>query len=168
MNVNEIGNTVYNGAVGLGNKISNTVTQGANWLGKSVTWIRENGSAGLQKILRFIRSAWQTISSFVITHKDGLVRAVVNNRYALGLCGALVAGIAIGALGMRELTRRNSANNSEDLNSQRVVLAANEVNDSLESGAVKSDLTSVTEGDFATVTMLGGSSVPEAKSDGDM
>lgn len=106
MNVNEIGNRVYNGAVTTGNAIINMGKQGVEWGGKAVTLIRENGSAGVQKVLRFIGSAWKAVSSFFITHKDGLFSAVQNNRYALGLCGVLVAGIAIGALGAREYSRR--------------------------------------------------------------
>ena len=106
MNVNEIGNRVYNGAAATGNAIINMSKQGVEWGGKAVTLIRENGSAGVQKVLRFIGSAWKAISSFFITHKDGLFTAVQNNRYALGLCGVLVAGIAIGALGAREYSRR--------------------------------------------------------------
>lgn len=106
MNVNEIGNRVYNGAAATGTAIINMGKQGVEWGGKAVTLIRENGSAGVQKVLRFIGSAWKAISSFFITHKDGLFTAVQNNRYALGLCGVLVAGIAIGALGAREYSRR--------------------------------------------------------------
>lgn len=106
MNVNEIGNRVYNGAAATGNAIINMSKQGVEWGGKAVTLIRENGSAGVQKVLRFIGSAWKALSSFFITHKDGLFNAVQNNRYALGLCGVLVAGIAIGALGAREYSRR--------------------------------------------------------------
>lgn len=107
MNVNEIGNRVYNGGVGAGTAIINMGKQGVEWGGKAVTLIRENGSAGVQKVLRFIGSAWAAVSSFFITHKDGLFSAVQNNRYALGLCGVLVAGIAIGALGAREYSRRH-------------------------------------------------------------
>ncbi|NDE82262.1 MAG: hypothetical protein EB051_01425 [Chlamydiia bacterium] len=106
MDVNEIRNRVYNGAVTTGNAIINISKQGVEWGGKAVTLIRENGSAGVQKVLQFIGSAWKAVSSFFITHKDGLFNTVQTNRYALGLCGVLVAGIAIGALGTREYNRR--------------------------------------------------------------
>ena len=120
MNVNEIGNRVYNGAVTTGNAIINMSKQGVEWGGKAVTLIRENGSAGVQKVLQFIGSAWKAISSFFITHKDGLFTAVQNNRYALGLCGVLVAGIAIGALGAREYSRRYPTTaNDEFVGAQR-------------------------------------------------